>query len=134
MSEVKENDEVVNGVIKNAKDYGVLTDKGLEFWSRDRYIKEFGKEPDESSGFEYDEEEEEEIKSSAFPEVVYYIVVNGSKQYTTDRKQAEDMVNRLKRDSRVHGPYEETDPEEIEELYEAGLIRNSNLRSRRFRK
>lgn len=63
MSRTKENDEVVNGVIRNAKDYGVLTDKGLEFWSRDKYVEEFGKEPDESSGFEYDEEEEE-VKSS----------------------------------------------------------------------
>ncbi|MBP5422632.1 MAG: hypothetical protein J6Y78_09345 [Paludibacteraceae bacterium] len=62
MSRTKENDEVVNGVIRNAKDYGVLTDKGLEFWSRDKYVKEFGKEPDESSGFEYDDEEE--VKSS----------------------------------------------------------------------
>ena len=61
------------------------------------------------------------IKSSNLPEEVYYIVINGAKQYFEDREKAKEMAAELG----VGGVYTETDPEEIEELYEVGYIGNS---------
>ena len=72
----------------------------------------------------YDDEIESSrkvIKSSNLPEEVYYIVINGAKQYFEDKEKAEEMAAELG----VGGVYTETDPEEIEELYEVGYIGNS---------
>ena len=61
------------------------------------------------------------IKSSNIPEEVYYIVINGAKQYFEDREKAKEMAVELG----VGSVYTETDPEEIRELYEVGYIGNS---------
>ena len=63
------------------------------------------------------------IKSSAdnLPSEVYYIIINGAKQYFTDYNRAEKMARELG----VGSVYTEDDPEEIQELYEVGYIGNS---------
>ena len=61
------------------------------------------------------------IKSSNLPKEVYYIVINGAKQYFEDREKAKEMAAELG----VGSVYTETDPEEIQELYEVGYIGNS---------
>ena len=69
------------------------------------------------------------IESSAdnLPKEVYYIVVNGSKQYYNTYEEAEKDLDYLQQygDSNVGGVYTESDPEEIYELYEVGYIGNS---------
>lgn len=70
------------------------------------------------------------VKSSAnnLPSKVYYMVVQGAKMYySTDYDKVADMVQKInsKPGPRVYGPYTETDPEEIQELYEVGYIGNS---------
>lgn len=61
------------------------------------------------------------IKSSNLPEEVYYIVINGAKQYFENREKAKEMAAELG----VGDIYTETGPEEIQELYEVGYIGNS---------
>ena len=88
----------------------------------------------------YDEDEDEEddeiessrkaVKSSAdnLPSEVYYMVVQGAKMYySTDYDKVADMVQKINNEPgpRVYGPYTETDPEEIQELYEVGYLSNS---------
>lgn len=69
------------------------------------------------------------IKSSAdnLPKEVYYIVVNGSRQYYEDYDEADDNLETLRAigKGKVDGVYTETDPDEIYELYEVGYIGNS---------
>ena len=69
------------------------------------------------------------IKSSAdnLPSEVYYIVVNGSRQYYEDYDEADDNLETLRAigKGKVDGVYTETDPDEIYELYEVGYIGNS---------
>ena len=55
------------------------------------------------------------------PSEVYYIVINGAKQYFTDYNRAEKMARELG----VGSVYTEDDPDEIADLYEVGYIRNS---------
>lgn len=60
------------------------------------------------------------------PNKIYYIVVNGSKEYFMNENKARSVAYDLKfESSNVSGPYEETDPEEIAEVIDAGIIRNS---------
>ena len=68
------------------------------------------------------------IKSSNLPEEVYYIVVNGSKQYYNTYNDAEKDLEYLRQygNGNVGGVYTETDPEEIAELVEVGYIKSSN--------
>jgi hypothetical protein len=59
---------------------------------------------------------------------VYYMMVNGVKMYySTDYDEVADMVRKINSEPgpRVYGPYTEDDPEEIQELYEAGYLSNS---------
>ena len=69
------------------------------------------------------------VKSSAdnLPSEVYYIVVNGSRQYYEDYDEADDNLETLRviGKGKVDGVYTETDPDEIYELYEVGYIGNS---------
>ena len=69
------------------------------------------------------------IKSSAdnLPSEVYYIVVNGSRQYYSNYDEADDNLETLRAigKGKVDGVYTETDPDEIYELYEVGYIGNS---------
>lgn len=67
------------------------------------------------------------IKSAKLPEEVYYIVVNGSRQYYEDYDEADDNLETLRAigKGKVDGVYTETDPDEIYELYEVGYIGNS---------
>ena len=69
------------------------------------------------------------VKSSAdnLPSEVYYIVVNGSRQYYEDYDEADDNLETLRAigKGKVNGVYTETDPDEIYELYEVGYIGNS---------
>lgn len=60
------------------------------------------------------------------PNKIYYIVVNGSKEYFMNENKARSVAYDLKFESpNVSGPYEETDPEEIAEVIDAGIIRSS---------
>ena len=67
------------------------------------------------------------IKSSNLPEEVYYIVVNGSKQYYNTYNDAEKDLEYLRQygNGNVGGVYTETDPEEIAELVDVGYIKSS---------
>lgn len=69
------------------------------------------------------------VKSSAnnLPSEVYYVVVNGSRQYYEDYDEADDNLETLRAigKGKVDGVYTETDPDEIYELYEVGYIGNS---------
>lgn len=68
------------------------------------------------------------IKSSNLPEEVYYIIINGSKQYYNTYEEAEKDLEYLiqyGKSTTVGGVYTETDPEEIAELVEVGYIKSS---------
>lgn len=63
-----------------------------------------------------------EIKS-ARAESIWYVVANGSKFYYATKEEAEEAFD-IGRSvgPKVSGPYEETDPDEIADVYEAGLL------------
>ena len=65
------------------------------------------------------------IKSSndTLPSEVYYIIINGAKQYFSDKNKAEEIAAELG----VGSVYTETDPEEIQELIDVGYIHNSRV-------
>lgn len=68
------------------------------------------------------------IKSSNLPEEVYYIVINGSKQYYNTYEEAEKDLEYLMQHGKsttVGGVYTETDPEEIAELIDVGYIKSA---------
>lgn len=63
-----------------------------------------------------------EIKS-ARAESIWYVVANGSKFYYATKEEAEEAFDIGKSvGPKVSGPYEETDPDEIADVYEAGLL------------
>jgi len=68
------------------------------------------------------------IKSS-YPSIIYYIVVNGAKQYYKTKENAKEMLDFINEFNEVNGKangvYTETDPEEIEEVFDAGLLKSS---------
>ena len=146
-SEVAEGEEMDTGLFSNrqiksemtSRQYQNAIDKAAKMIVEgerdiDKICKKTGLDEDDVQAI-IDEQEEMEsafsskkvIKSSNLPEEVYYIVVNGSRQYYEDYDEADDNLETLRAigKGKVDGVYTETNPDEIYELYEVGYIGNS---------
>ena len=62
-------------------------------------------------------------KTQKLPTEVYYLVLNGAKQYFKNKEDAEEMARKLYEDgTNPGGIYPENDPDEIQDLYDAGYF------------
>jgi hypothetical protein len=62
-------------------------------------------------------------KTQKLPPEVYYLVLNGAKQYFKNKEDAEEMARKLYEDGTSPGGiYTENDPDEIQDLYDAGYF------------
>lgn len=62
-------------------------------------------------------------KTQKLPQEVYYLVLNGAKQYFKNKEDAEEMAKKLYEDgTNPGGIYPENDPDEIQDLYDAGYF------------
>lgn len=67
---------------------------------------------------------QEEKKKIELPPEVYYLVLNGAKQYFKNHADAEDMARGLYESGiSPGGIYTETDPDEIQDLYDVGYFK-----------
>jgi LSD1 subclass zinc finger protein len=66
-------------------------------------------------------------KTQKLPSEVYYLVLNGAKQYFKNKEDAEEMARKLYEDgTNPGGIYPENDPDEIQDLYDAGYFHEGN--------
>ena len=62
-------------------------------------------------------------KTQKLPSEVYYLVLNGAKQYFKNKEDAEEMARKLyEGGTNPGGIYPENDPDEIQDLYDAGYF------------
>ncbi len=63
----------------------------------------------------------------SLPTEVYYLVLNGAKQYFKNKEDAEEMAKKLSADGLKPGSvYTENDPEEIQDLYDVGYLKDGD--------
>lgn len=68
---------------------------------------------------------EDKNKTQKLPSEVYYLVLNGAKQYFKNKEDAEEMARKLYEDgTNPGGIYPENDPEEIQDLYDVGYLKD----------
>lgn len=66
-------------------------------------------------------------KTQKLPQEVYYLVLNGAKQYFKNKEDAEEMARKLYEDgTNPGGIYPENDPAEIQDLYDAGYFHDGD--------
>lgn len=66
-------------------------------------------------------------KTQKLPQEVYYLVLNGAKQYFKNKEDAEEMARKLYEDgTNPGGIYPENDPDEIQDLYDAGYFHDGD--------
>ena len=63
----------------------------------------------------------------SLPTEVYYLLLNGAKQYFKNKEDAEEMAKKLSADGLKPGSvYTENDPEEIQDLYDVGYLKDDD--------
>lgn len=63
----------------------------------------------------------------SLPSEVYYLLLNGAKQYFRNKEDAEEMAKKLSADGLKPGSvYTENDPEEIQDLYDVGYLKDDD--------
>ena len=66
-------------------------------------------------------------KTQKLPSEVYYLVLNGAKQYFKNKEDAEEMARKLYEEGTSPGGiYPENDPDEIQDLYDAGYFHDGD--------
>ena len=70
---------------------------------------------------------ENKNKTQKLPPEVYYLVLNGAKQYFKNKEDAEEMARKLYEDGTSPGGiYTENDPDEIQDLYDVGYFHDDD--------